>query len=77
MNTYDIFTISFSETLQVHKSFTVHTEACEAGKTDYENCPSPKCKSYSQETNLRYKPEYFDYVLQIQISYRAAKVMPP
>ena len=42
---YDIFTISFSETLQVHKSFTVHTEACEAGKTDYENCPSPKCKS--------------------------------
>lgn len=26
------------KTIQVHKSFTVHTQACEAGQTDYENC---------------------------------------
>ena len=31
----------FSASVQVHKSFTVHTNACEAGMTDFENCSSP------------------------------------
>lgn len=33
-----------NETIQVHRSFSIHSQACEAGLTEIDNCSSPRSK---------------------------------
>ena len=50
------------KTIQIHKSFTVHTQACEAGLTDFENCSSNELQG--KESNYGSIPTNTDECIQ-------------